>query len=45
MFQHAGGLFLARAGNEGGKSIVEIFKLKADASGKEARVTAPFCSQ
>lgn len=45
VFQHAGGLFLARAGNEGGKSIVEIFKLKADASGKEARVTAPFCSQ
>lgn len=43
VFQHAGGLFLARAGTEAGKNVVEIFKLKADASGKEARVTAPFC--
>lgn len=44
VFQHAGGLFLARAGTEGDKSVVEIFKLKPDASGKEARVTAPFCA-
>ncbi|MBA3461046.1 MAG: hypothetical protein H0T46_13865 [Deltaproteobacteria bacterium] len=44
VFQHAGGLFLARAGTEGDKNVVEIFKLKPDASGKEARVTAPVCS-
>lgn len=44
VFQHAGGLFIARAGTEAGKSVVEIFKLKPDASGKEARLTAPFCS-
>jgi hypothetical protein len=44
VFQHAGGLFMARAGMAGDKSVLEIFKLKPDASGKEARVTAPFCS-
>ncbi len=44
VFQHAGGLFMARAGTEGGKNVVEIFKLKPDASGKDARVTARFCS-
>lgn len=44
VFQHAGGLFMARAGTEAGKNVLEIFKLKPDASGKEARVTAPFCS-
>lgn len=45
VFQHVGGLFMARAVIDAGKNVIEIFKLKPDASGKEARVTAPFCSQ
>ncbi len=44
LFQHAGNLYLARASTEADNPIIEVLKLKADASGKDARMTAPVCA-
>jgi hypothetical protein len=35
---------VARAGREKDQSVLEIFKLNADATAKVSRVTAPFCN-
>ncbi len=45
VFQHDNGLYLARVGVVGSTPTVEVFKLKADASGKEARHTVPVCDR